>query len=151
MSTIAIKSPRTTFRAFSEIESLVRAFEKAEIANEDFDHRSHVVVACWYQLVYPFNEATDRMRNALLHYLATLGIKTTPERGYHETITVAWMHLVRDYLAGTNLDCSLVELINGLTDHFRDKDSLSKYYTKERLMSLEARAVWVEPDLRPLP
>ncbi|MBX3278161.1 MAG: hypothetical protein KF868_09180 [Acidobacteria bacterium] len=139
------------FRTFLEIEHLVGAFERAEIAPEAWDHRSHVVVACWYLLCYQEAEAVTRMRDGIHDYLRAHGIATTKERGYHETITLCWMRLVRAYLAETNLDCSLVELINRLVERFADKDLLLTYYSRERLFSWEARTGWMEPDLRPLP
>ena len=151
MSAIAVETKRTEYRAFTEIESLVRAFEKAEIARDDWNHRGHLTVACWYLLCYPAEEAVERMRDSLQRYLSLRGIVTTRERGYHETITVSWMRLVRHYLAQTNLDCSLVELINGLVEHYSDKDFLLRYYSRDSLMSLEARTGWVEPDVKPLP
>lgn len=139
------------FRTFSEIEHLVGAFERAEIAPEAWDHRSHVVVGCWYLLCHPEAEAVARMRDSIHDYLRAHGIVTTPERGYHETITLGWMRLVRCYLAETNLDCSLVELVNRLVERFSDKNLLLTYYSRERLFSLEAHSGWIEPDLRALP
>jgi len=151
MSAIAVETKRTEYRAFAEIESLVRAFEKAEIAREEWNHRAHLTVACWYLLCYPAEEAVWRMRGALQRYLSARGIVTTRERGYHETITISWMRLVRHYLAQTNLDCSLVELINSLVEHYSDKDFLLRYYNRDLLMSWEARTGWIDPDVKPLP
>jgi len=151
MSSSAVETRAAQFHAFTEIECLVRAFERAEISREQWDHQSHVTVACWYLLCSPFSEAVEKMKASLHHYLDTLGIETTLERGYHETITVGWMRLVSDYLARTNLDCSLAELIHGLIEHVREKDYLLAYYSRERLMSKEARYGWIEPDLKELP
>ncbi len=151
MSSTAIETRTPTFHASAEIESLVRAFERAEISRDEWNHRSHLTVACWYLLCYPFPEAVDTMRRALQRYLDARGIKTTLENGYHETITVGWMRLLSHYLGRTNLDCSLVDLINRLNDHYRDKDCLLTHYSRERLMSWEARCAWIEPDLQPMP
>lgn len=148
---IALETRAGTFHAFAEIESLVRAFERGDIAREAWNHQSHITVAAWYLLCSPFEEAVEKMRAALLHYLEVRGIETTLEAGYHETITVSWMRLVSNYLENTNLDCSLVELINNLIEHFRDKDCLLGYFSRERLMSREARYGWLDPDLRQLP
>jgi hypothetical protein len=148
---IAMETRAGTFHAFAEIESLVRAFERGDIARESWDHQSHVTVACWYLLCSPYEEAVEKMRAGLLHYLDVRRIETTLESGYHETITVSWMRLVDSYLKSTNLDCSLVELINDLIEHFRDKDYLLGYFTRERLMSGEARYGWLDPDLKQLP
>ncbi|MEP7271795.1 MAG: hypothetical protein ABI882_09840 [Acidobacteriota bacterium] len=151
MSITATESRRRDYYASAEIESLVRSFERGEVSREDWDHRSHVTVGCWYLLCAPFAEAVDQMRDALKRHLDAHGIKTTLESGYHETITIGWMRLISQYLAGTNLDCSLVELINRLLQHFGDKNYLLAYYSRERLMSWEARAGWLDPDLKPLP
>ena len=71
---IAMETRAGTFHVFAEIESLVRAFERAEIAREDWDHQSHITVACWYLLCSPFEEADEKMRATILHYLYARGI-----------------------------------------------------------------------------
>jgi hypothetical protein len=46
---------------------------------------------------------------------------------------------------------SLVALANGLlSSPLGNKECPLRYYSKERLMSAEARAGWIDPDLRPL-
>ena len=55
------------------------------------------------------------MRDGLHRHLDAWGIQTTLERGYHETITVAWMRLVKHHLTTANLECTLVELIKEST------------------------------------
>lgn len=147
----AVSRSAVMFRTFTEIECLVNSFERAEIKPEEWDHRAHVVVACWYLLCYSEPEAIDRMRAGLCRYLEAHGIVTTPERGYHETITISWMRLVRHYLATSHLDRTLVDLINRLVERFADKDLLLTHFSRERLFSWEARTQWVEPDLKPLP
>jgi hypothetical protein len=139
------------FKNFSEIEALVKAFERVEIEPGCWDHRSHLTVACWYLLCYPLQEAVPLMRAGLHRHLEAWGIQTTLERGYHETITVAWMRLVKHYLTTANLECTLVELINDVIEKFRQKDHLFEYFTRDRLMSWEARNAWIEPDIKSLP
>ena len=139
------------FKNFSEIEALVNAFERVEIEPGCWDHRSHLTVACWYLLCYPPDEAVPIMRDGLLRHLDAWGIQTTLDRGYHETITVAWMRLVKHHLTNANLECTLVELINRINERFREKDHIFEYFSRERLMSWEARKSWIEPDLKSLP
>ena len=139
------------FKSFLEIEALVKAFERVEIEPGCWDHRSHLTVACWYLLCYPLQEAVPLMRAGLHRHLEAWGIQTTLERGYHETITVAWMRLVKHYLTTANLECTLVELINDINEKFGHKDHLFEYFTRDRLMSWEARNAWIEPDIKSLP
>jgi hypothetical protein len=139
------------FKNFEEIESLVRAFERVEISPGCWDHRAHLTVACWYLLCYPFPDAARVMREGLHRHLAAWGIETTLERGYHETITISWLKLLKHHLAGVRLERTLVELINEVIDTFGKKDYLFEYFTRERLMSWEARRNWMEPDLKSFP
>jgi hypothetical protein len=49
-------------------------------------------------------------------------------------------------------DEPLYAVCNALMEgEFGKSDWLLAYWTKERLFSVEARRVWVEPDIRPLP
>jgi len=139
------------FKKFEEIESLVRAFEHVEITPGCWDHRAHLTVACWYLLCRPFPDAARTMREGLHRHLTAWGIKTTLERGYHETITLCWMRLLKHHLSTMRVEKTLVELMNEVIEKFADKDYLFAYFSRERLMSWEARQKWTEPDLKELP
>ncbi|MGH9853018.1 MAG: hypothetical protein ACREBD_24535 [Blastocatellia bacterium] len=79
-----------------------------------------------------------------------MGIVTTRESGYHETMTIFWIRMVKSFLREATLECSLVYLINDLTGRYASTRLPFEYYSRDRLMSLEARLNWVEPDLKPL-
>jgi hypothetical protein len=53
-------------------------------------------------------------------------------------------------LSRTPLDAPLADLANQLIVECVDRNLPFTYYSRERLMSPEARRGWVEPDLRPL-
>jgi hypothetical protein len=78
----------------------------------------------------------------------------TPTRGYHETITRFSIWAVRRYLAARRAEqpmASLLEVTNGLlASPYGDRSYPLDYYTRDHLMSWEARTGWVEPDRRPL-
>ena len=77
-------------------------------------------------------------------------IVTTPTGGYHETLTIFWLRVVRSFLeGGRNEGRSLVSLANELAAE-ADSGLPLRHYTRERLFSPEARAGWVEPDLKPV-
>ena len=68
------------------------------------------------------------------------------------------MRTIRGYLVDESQNRSIVHLANGLIAKYADslRDSSAsrtlpfRYYTRSRLMSLEARINWVEPDLKSL-
>jgi hypothetical protein len=140
----------TTFRTTEEILALVRRFEDCTLPREEWTHASHLTVALWHLLVYDWAEAVAHVRAKIQRYNAAHGIRTTPTGGYHETLTLFWLRHVRAFLEdGRNEARSLVALANDLAGS-ADKSLPLTFYTRELLFSTEARASWVEPDLKSL-
>ncbi len=148
MSMLALEM--TTFRTTEEILSLVRRFEDCTLPREEWTHAAHLTVALWHLLVYDWPEAVARVRTGIKRYNEAHGIRTTPTGGYHETLTIFWLRHVRAFLEdGRNEARSLAALANDIAD-MADKSLPLAFYTRERLFSTEARAHWVEPDLKSL-
>jgi hypothetical protein len=140
----------TRFRTTEEILALVRRFEDCTLPREEWTHAAHLTVALWHLLQFDWPEAVTRVRARIKRYNAAHGIRTTPTGGYHETLTLFWLRTVRAFLeAERNEARSLVRLANELVAS-ADKSLPLAHYTRERLFSPEARAHWVEPDLKPL-
>lgn len=140
-----------TYRQASEILELLHCFETCALPRERWTHAAHLTVALWHLLQYDWPEAVSRVRAGIKRYNEAHGIHTTPEGGYHETLTLFWMRHVRAFLErGDNEACPLVPLANELIA-CSDKRLPLAHYTRERLFSWEARAGWIEPDLSPLP
>jgi hypothetical protein len=148
MSTLTLEA--VTFRTTEEILALVRRFEDCTLPREEWTHAAHLTVALWHLLQFDWPEASARVRRGIKRYNAAHGILTTPTGGYHETLTLFWLRVVRAFLeAERNEARALVRLANELTAS-ADKSLPLAHYTRELLFSPEARATWVEPDLRPL-
>jgi hypothetical protein len=58
--------------------------------------------------------------------------------------------MIRRFLSAVNPDCTLTTLANSLIRLCGDKNLPLEYYSRERLMSREARTCWLEPDLKAL-
>lgn len=128
---------------------LLNAFETATLAREDFTHAAHLVVA----LAYAHGqraEAYGLLREGIQRYNAATGLVETPTRGYHETITQAWFHLVLHFLDLFDEGQSLQSLAEDLIQLF-ERDDLFRHYSRGLLLTHAARSGWVEPDLEPLP
>ena len=126
-------------------EAFARAFEAGAVTPAQFDHRAHVRVAWVYlQEAASPDEALSRMRDGIRTFAAAAGV---PQK-YHETITVLWMRLLAEARAAG----ASGELSDVLLEHpaLADKDLPLQYYSRDLLFSDEARAGWVEPDLRML-
>ena len=139
-----------TFRTSEEMFELLRRFEDCTLPRGEWTHAAHLTVALWHLLQFDWPEAVARVRTRIKCYNAAHGILTTPTGGYHETLTIFWLRTVRAYLdAERNEARALVHLANELAAT-HDKGLPLSYYTRDRLFSPEARAGWVEPDLKPL-
>lgn len=139
-----------TYKTFEEIENLVGAFEDCTLPRCEWTHHAHLTVALWYLTHYSQLEATNCIRDPIQRYNLAIGIKTTQDSGYHETITLFWVRIVLRYLSAENANCSIVELANGLIHSYGNTRLPLEYYSRDLLMSWEARISWVEPDLKPL-
>jgi hypothetical protein len=138
-----------SYRTLSEIEELVRGFETCTLPHSRWTHRAHLTVALWYLAQGSEKEATERMRDGILRLNQAHGVPTTKERGYHETITLFWLWLIgRD--AAKAAGSSIVELANTIAHRYSNSRLPFEYYSRDLLMSWEARTRWVEPDLKPL-
>ena len=137
------------FHTTEEIERLVLAFESCTLPREAWNHRAHLTVGLWYLAKHERALATNLIRESIQKYNHACGIIQTKDSGYHETITLFYVWLVSKYLSSAT-ESSLVELVNRLLDTYGDKRFPLEYYSEEKLMSWEARAGWVEPDLKPL-
>lgn len=78
------------------------------------------------------------------------GIEVTPTGGYHDTLTIAWMRIVEAVMRVHGPGES-AEAFFEQHPFLLCRTPLGLYYSRDRIMSVEARYGWVEPDLAPLP
>ena len=136
-------------RSEATIRNLVAKFESCTLLGYEWTHEAHLIVAAVYALEShnPLEEIRTRIQ-ALNSYF---GIDQTPSRGYHETLTVAWMRILGHSIRQLPAGASFAERINHAVDANLDKSVISTYYSRELLMSPAARHGFVEPDGQPLP
>jgi hypothetical protein len=81
----------------------------------------------------------------------SFGGANTATSGYHETITAAYVTLLSQFNGPCQADEALADRVTQLlAGPLAAKEILFAFYSRERLMSMEARAACVEPDLGPL-
>lgn len=127
--------------------ALLRDFEAGTIPLEAWTHEAHVRVA-WLYLRRLGPGALDKMRAGLQAFLVAKGID--PGR-YNETVTACYLRLIQDAMGrhpGRDWD-GFRQAHPDLFD--RERPPTLRHYRKETLLSDEAKARFVEPDLEPLP
>ena len=129
----------------AEIEAVVRGFESCETDKTNFKHRDHLTVAVYYLQGEDIQQATERMRSALLAFLDHHGVD---RKKYNETITVFWMELVSQVLSESPPHLSLLEKCNLVIESLQNAGLQAAYYSTTLLGSDEARKAFVKPDLK---
>lgn len=132
------------------VERLVREFEACTLAGERWTHEAHLTVAMWYLMRHPDAEATRLIRERIQRYNESRGVEMTKDSGYHETITLFYIRAIRRYLASAGGARTFAELLDGLIAACGARNFPFEYYSRERLLSWEARTNWLEPDLKSL-
>ena len=138
------------YRTSAEVLRLVREFEACTLPRAEWTHHAHLTVGLWYLLRHDEAAATRLIREGIKRYNRAWGVETTPTGGYHETITLFYVRVICKFLAHAGRDCTLAALANSLVGECGDRNLPFAYYSRECLMSWEARTRWVEPDLKPL-
>jgi hypothetical protein len=131
-------------------DELWLAFRDRALPHSEWTHRAHIRVAWLHLERYELDEAHLRMRIGIVRLNAFHGLEETPERGYHETLTRVWLCGVA---AARSRDESSRDSVAFCERHpdLLDKQFPLRFYSRDRLMSLRARALFVEPDLEQLP
>ena len=124
-------------------EEFIQRFEECTLPKENFHHRDHVRLAWLYLRDYPALEALARFCDRLKRFAAAHG-KTDL---YHETITWAYLFLIRERMARGEEE-SWEEFAEHNPDILNWEDSIIKtYYQAETIKSDLAKRIFVFPDL----
>lgn len=131
-----------------DIESLIAKFENCTLPRSEWNHTAHLTVAVWYLNRYDEQEAINRIRQGIRRYNTAIGIKNTKDGGYHETLTLFWIQMVSHYLSVNREESSIFKTAIAVSRTYNDKCIPFQYYSRDLLMSWEARNHWIEPDLK---
>src|ERR1700730_5154340 len=110
---------------------------------ESFRHPDHVKMAFLYLRKYPAIEALERFSASLARFARAHG----KDNLYNETITWAYLLIIRERLARAGRSQNWPEFLASNEDLMNGKDSiLKKYYREETLNSGFAKGTFVFPD-----
>lgn len=131
-------------------ESLLAGFEDCTLPEAQWNHQAHIRVAYLYLRNHPFDEAFERMRSNLQRYNAARNVPNEPHRGYHETLTIAWLTVVAAVMKHHGLGKDSLDFC-AQQPYLLNRSLLRLYYTRRTIMSPEAKRLFIEPDIAPLP
>lgn len=136
----------TPFTTIEELQNRVWQFESKTMPYEEWTHRQHLGVACWYVLNYG-DLALDFFRSRLIPLNEHFGVPQTPTGGYHETITRAWISRISAERA-RHSDLPALDFTNWFIATYGDKSHLLDFYSRDAIMSIEARYGYIPPDIK---
>jgi hypothetical protein len=125
-------------------EELYRRFDSAHLPAGEFGHPEHVRAAFLYLRRHPdFGEAAVRFRRALRRFAAAHGVP----RKYHETLTWAYLVLIRERMQHGHPRTSQGFLRQNLDLLDHRHGPLARYYDVDEITRSDlARHLFLLPD-----
>jgi hypothetical protein len=140
------------FTSDAEIEHLGEGLIARTLPRGEWTHEAHLAATTYLLLKRPDVDLDKDLPGLIRRYNESVGGVNSDSEGYHETITRAFLHGVRLFLVEADPDAALRELVNDLLlSPMGRRDWPLRFYSRDRLFSVEARRHFIEPDLRALP
>ena len=140
------------FASDAEIERIGEGLLARSLPREDWTHEAHLAATTYLLTRRPDVDLDTQLPGIIRRYNESAGGVNSDSEGYHETITRVFLHGVRLFLAEAELDSPLHELVNELLlSPMGRRDWPLRFYSRERLFSVEARGHFVPPDIAALP
>jgi hypothetical protein len=142
-------------RLFASDDAIARIGEglvARTLPRPDWTHEAHLAATTYLLSRRPDIDLDRQLPDIIRRYNASVGGVNDDTQGYHETITRLFLHGVRLFLRDAGDKAPLHELVNALlVSPMGQRDWPLRFYSAERLFSVEARRHFVAPDLMPLP
>ena len=122
------------------------------LPREEWTHEAHLAATTYLLLRHPEIDLDVELPGLIRRYNESVGGVNDDTQGYHDTITRAYLRGVRLFLEEADTDRPLHELVNELLmSPMGRRDWPLRFWSKDRLMSVEARRAFVPPDIAAMP
>ena len=122
------------------------------LSREEWTHEAHLAATTYLVLKRPEIDLDVELRGIISRYNESVGGVNSDSEGYHDTITRAYLRGIRLFLEEADMTRPIHDLVNELLmSPMGRRDWPLRFWSKELLMSVEARRGWVEPDFRVMP
>lgn len=130
-----------------EANELVEKWETGQLEKEEWTHEMHLIMGMAMIVRFGKN-ALPAMRERILRYNESVGTINSDSSGYHETLTVYWLWIIRNFMLEKNLttfdEVSIDELI--YEEKLAKRNEWLIFYKEETIKSVAARRGFVPPD-----
>ena len=147
----------TTFpvRHFDSDEAVARVGEgllARTLPRDEWTHEAHLAATTYLLLKHPEIDLDSELPGIIRRYNESVGGVNSDSEGYHDTITRAYLHGIRLFLGEADTTDPIHELVNELLHSPMGKrDWPLRFWSRERLFSIDARRGFVPPDLAAMP
>jgi hypothetical protein len=139
------------FHTEGEIEHIAEGFVARTLPRPEWTHEAHLAASTYLLLKRPDIDLDKEFPGLIRAYNESVGRVNSDTEGYHETITRLFLHGVRMFLAEADPGEPLHELVNELLLSPMGRRAWPlRFYSPERLFSVEARRNFLRPDLAAL-
>ena len=141
---------RAIYTSDGQIARIGQGLTDLSLPRAEWTHAAHFAAALW--LMRQGHDAPAVMPGLIRAYNQAHGRANDDAGGYHETITLASLRAAKGVLAVNGPQVPLFAIVNALmASNLGDPNWLLEYWSRDRLMSVDARRAWLEPDRKPLP
>ena len=138
--------------AFSHAGGMAERATGRTLPRDEWTHEAHLAATTYLVLRRPEIDLDAELPGIIRRYNESVGGVNSDTEGYHDTITRAYLRGIRLFLEEADVNRPIHELVNELLmSPMGRRDWPLRFWSKERLMSIEARRGWVEPDLAAMP
>ena len=140
------------FTSDAAIERIGEGLLACTLPRDDWTHEAHLAATTYLLTRRPDIDVDRQLPDIIRRYNESAGGVNSDSEGYHDTITRVFLRGVRQFLAESDAGEPLHELVNELLlSPMGRRDWPLRFYSGERLFSVEARRHFVPPDVAALP
>lgn len=144
--------PVRLFSSDEELAHLGEGLIACTLAREEWTHEAHLGATTYLLVKRPNIDLDAELPGFIRRFNESVGGVNSDSEGYHDTITRVYLAGIRLFLKEADPKAPLYETVNQLLlSPMGKRDWPLRFYSKDRLMSVEARRAFVKPDLMPLP
>ena len=135
-----------------EANDLVHKWETGQLGKDDWTHEMHLIMG--HAMIARFGKnALPAMRERIIRHNESIGTINSDSTGYHETLTVYWLWLIRRFMLDKNLttfdETTVDELV--YEESLAKRNEWLKFYKEETIKSVAARRGFVPPECGEMP
>jgi hypothetical protein len=140
------------FVSHAAVERVGEGLLARDLPREEWTHEAHLAATTYLLLRHPELDLDKELPGLIRRYNESVGGVNSDTEGYHDTITRVFLDGVRLFLSEADLGDPLHQIVNGLLlSPIGRRDWPLRFYSPERLFSVEARRSFVTPDVAALP